>query len=93
MCGPLELDPSLKQVTVDGEPVNLTGNEYRLLSLFMYKPKQTFSLDEILDHLYPLDQDRDRNAVEVLIGRLRRKIGREHIVNVRGLGYRLLDQI
>lgn len=90
VCGSLELDPSLKQVTVDGEEVNLTGNEFRLLSLFMYKPKQTFSLTEILDHLYPLDQDRDRNAVEVLIGRLRRKIGREHIVNVRGLGYRLL---
>lgn len=89
-CGPLELDPSLKQVYVNGTPVNLTGNEFRLLSLFMYKPKQTFSLSEILDHIYPLDQDRDRNAVEVLIGRLRRKIGRAHIVNVRGLGYRLL---
>lgn len=90
VCGPLELDPSLKQAFVDGTPINLTGNEFRLLSLFMYKPKQTFSLGEILDHIYPLDQDRDRNAVEVLIGRLRRKIGREHIVNVRGLGYRLL---
>jgi DNA-binding response OmpR family regulator len=91
VAGPLALDPSLKRIKVNGEEVNLTANEFRLLSLFMYKPKQTFSLDEILDHLYPLDQDRDRNAVEVLIGRLRRKIGREHIVNVRGLGYRLLD--
>lgn len=91
MAGPLALDPSLKRLTVNGEEVNLTANEFRLLSLFMYKPKQTFSLDEILDYLYPLDQDRDRNSVEVLIGRLRRKIGRELIVNVRGLGYRLLD--
>jgi len=89
-CGALELDPSLKQVYLNAEPVGLTSNEFRLLSLFMYKPKQTFSLNEILDHLYSLDQERDRNAVEVLIGRLRRKIGREHIVNVRGLGYRLL---
>jgi len=91
VAGPLALDPSLKRLTVNGEEVSLTANEFRLLSLFMYKPKQTFALDEILDHLYPLDQDRDRNAVEVLIGRLRRKIGRELIVNVRGLGYRLLD--
>ncbi len=91
MAGPLALDPSLKRLTVNGEEVSLTANEFRLLSLFMYKPKQTFSLDEILDYLYPLDQDRDRNSVEVLIGRLRRKIGRELIVNVRGLGYRLLD--
>jgi DNA-binding response OmpR family regulator len=91
VAGPLTLDPSLKKLTVNGEEVSLTANEFRLLSLFMYKPKQTFSLDEILDHLYPLDQERDRNAAEVLIGRLRRKIGRELIVNVRGLGYRLLD--
>ncbi len=91
VVGPLTLDPSLKRLTVNGQEVGLTANEFRLLSLFIYKPKYTFSLDEILDHLYPLDQDRDRNAVEVLIGRLRRKIGRELIVNVRGLGYRLLD--
>jgi len=91
VAGPLALDPSLKRLTVNGDEVSLTANEFRLLSLFMYKPKQTFSLDDILDHLYSLDQDRDRNAVEVLIGRLRRKIGRELIVNVRGLGYRLLD--
>lgn len=88
--GALEMDPHLKQAYLNGEPVNLTGNEFRLLSLFMYKPNHTFSLNEILDHLYPLDQDRDRNAVEVLIGRLRRKIGRDHIANVRGLGYRLV---
>jgi DNA-binding response OmpR family regulator len=67
----------------------VTGSEYRLLSLFMYKPRQTFSQGMILDHLYPLDQDRDPNTVEVLVGRLRRKIGRDQIVTVRGIGYRL----
>ncbi|MBX7201033.1 MAG: response regulator transcription factor [Rhodospirillaceae bacterium] len=88
-CGGLVLDPALKELTVDGAPVALTGSEYRLMLLFMYKPKQTFSLGAILDHLYPLDSERDSNTVEVLIGRLRRKIGRENIVTVRGLGYRL----
>lgn len=87
--GDLTLDPASKQVFVKEEPVAVTGSEYKLLSLFMYKPKQVFSQGMILDHLYPLDQDRDPNTVEVLIGRLRRKIGREQIVTVRGIGYRL----
>ncbi len=88
-AGDVTLDPGLKQVLVKGEPVAVTGSEYKLLALFMYKPKQVFSQSMILDHLYPLDQDRDPNTVEVLVGRLRRKIGREHIVTVRGIGYRL----
>jgi DNA-binding response OmpR family regulator len=88
-CGALTLDPSAKQLTVKGEEVALTGSEFRLLSLFMYRPNHTFSQGAILDHLYPLDRDRDLNTVEVLVGRLRRKIGRAHIATVRGLGYRL----
>lgn len=88
-AGDLALDPALKQVSVKGEPVAVTGSEFRLLSLFMYKPRQVFSQGMILDHLYPLDQDRDPNTVEVLVGRLRRKIGRDRIVTVRGIGYRL----
>lgn len=87
--GDIALDPALKQVSLGGAPVALTGAEYRLLSLFLYNPKQTFAVATILDHLYPLERDRDPNTVEVLVGRLRRKIGRERIVNVRGLGYRL----
>jgi DNA-binding response OmpR family regulator len=89
VCGDLTLDPTLKQVYLKGEPVPVTSSEFRLLSLFMYRPKQTFSQSAILDHLYPLDRERDPNTVEVLIGRLRRKIGKVHIVTVRGLGYRL----
>jgi two-component system OmpR family response regulator len=88
-CGDLTLDPGLKQTYLRGEPIAVTGSEFRLLSLFMYKPKQTFSQSAILDYLYPLDKERDLNTVEVLVGRLRRKIGRDHIVTIRGLGYRL----
>jgi len=88
-CGALALDPAEKQVYVDGVPVTVTGSEYRLLSMFMYRPRQTFSAADILDQLYALDEARDPNTVEVLVGRLRRKIGRDRIVTVRGLGYRL----
>jgi two-component system OmpR family response regulator len=87
--GDMTIDPALKQVYVKGEQIAVTGSEFRVLSLFLYKPKQTFSQGAILDYLYPMDCDRDPNTVEVLIGRLRRKIGRERIVTVRGLGYRL----
>jgi two-component system OmpR family response regulator len=88
-CGALELDTAEKQVYLDGAPVAVTGSEYRLLAIFMHKPRQTFSASEILDHLYTLDEERDSNTVEVLVGRLRRKVGRERILTVRGLGYRL----
>lgn len=88
-CGALALDPVEKQVYVDGAPVTVTGSEYRLLSVFMYRPRQIFSAVDILDQLYALDEERDANTVEVLVGRLRRKIGRDRIVTVRGLGYRL----
>jgi two-component system OmpR family response regulator len=89
VSGDMTIDPALKQVYVKGEEIAVTGSEFRILSLFLYKPKQTFSQSAILDYLYPMDRDRDPNTVEVLIGRLRRKIGRERIVTVRGLGYRL----
>jgi len=88
-CGALALDLGEKQVYVDGVAVTVTASEFRLLSMFMHRPRQTYSAAEILDQLYSLDEERDANTVEVLVGRLRRKIGRERIVTVRGLGYRL----
>ena len=88
-CGALALDPAEKQVYVDEVPVTVTGSEYRLLLMFMHRPRQIFSVADILDQLYALDEERDANTVEVLVGRLRRKIGRDRIVTLRGLGYRL----
>ena len=88
-CGALALDPAEKQVYVDEVPVTVTGSEYRLLLMFMYRPRQIFSAADILDQLYALDEERDANTVEVLVGRWRRKIGRDRIVTLRGLGYRL----
>lgn len=88
-CGALALDPAEKQVYVDEVPVTVTGSEYRLLLTFMHRPRHIFSVADILDQLYALDEERDANTVEVLVGRLRRKIGRDRIVTLRGLGYRL----
>jgi len=54
----------------------------------MERPGHVFSSDVLIDQLYDLGQERDRNAVEALVSRLRRKIGPDRIATVRGLGYR-----
>lgn len=88
-CGGVVLDTRSGRVTVDGEPVELTAYEYRVLSYLMHRKGQTVSRSELIEHVYAQDFDRDSNTVEVFVGRLRRKIGTDLIKTVRGLGYRL----
>ena len=88
-AGAVALDPSARAAWLDDVPLELTQTEYRLLHLFMLRPGHVLGQDDILNHLYPAGDVRDRNTVEVHIGRLRRKIGRAAIGTVRGLGYRL----
>ena len=87
--GGLELDPRAGRVTLDGTSVPLTAMEYRILSYLMQRPDRVVSQSELVEHVYAQDFDRDSNTIEVLIGRLRRKLGRERIETVRGLGYRM----
>ncbi|MCJ2189124.1 response regulator [Novosphingobium beihaiensis] len=84
----IRLDPVARDVQCDGEPLALSKQEFRLLNLFIRRPGQILSQADIGEHLYDLDSHRDLNAVEVLVSRLRRKIGAERIRTVRGLGYR-----
>ncbi|UAB78922.1 response regulator transcription factor [Erythrobacter sp. SCSIO 43205] len=87
-AGDLALDPLARTVAHDGVPLSVSKQEFRLLHLFMRRAGQVMSQGDILDDLYELDAERERNTVEVLVGRLRRKIGRERIVTLRGMGYR-----
>lgn len=87
-AGDLALDPLARTATLAGAPLMLSKQEFRLLHLFLRRAGQVLSQSDILDDLYALDDDREPNTVEVLIGRLRRKIGRERITTLRGLGYR-----
>ena len=89
-AGPLALDPASSEAWLDGAALALTASEFRLLQLLLYNAGRTLTRQTILDNLYRLDSDRDANAIEVLVGRLRRKIGRERVITVRGLGYRLV---
>jgi two-component system OmpR family response regulator len=87
-AGNVRIDPTSKEVFLGDNAIALTNLEYRLLLNFVMRAGHLISQFEILDHLYPMDIERDLNTVEVHIGRLRRKIGKSAITTVRGLGYR-----
>jgi two-component system OmpR family response regulator len=87
--GTIELDTRTGKATADGVPVGLTALEYRILAYLMHAAGRVVSQSELTGHVYAQDFDRDSNTIEVLIGRLRRKLGREAILTVRGLGYRM----
>lgn len=91
-CGPVALDASAQKVSVDGTDVELTSFEYRLLEHLMRHRSRVLSKDELAAHLYPHDEERDSNVIEVLVARLRRKLdpdGALHpLETLRGRGYR-----
>jgi DNA-binding response OmpR family regulator len=90
-AGGIELDQQSKTAWLDDRQVELTQTEFRLLQLFLHRAGQVLSHGEILDHLYPISKERELNTLEVHIGRLRRKIGKDAIRTIRGLGYRLVQ--
>ncbi|NUS72058.1 MAG: response regulator transcription factor [Corynebacteriales bacterium] len=87
--GPLALDPASHRLTRDGTEINLTVREFALLEYLLRRPGDVVSKTELLDRVWGADEDTDPNIVEVYIGYLRRKIGRDLLQTVRGAGYRL----
>ena len=90
VIGPLRLDTAARSVTLAGSPVRLTALEYGLLAYLAHHAGKPVSKTELTEHLYAQDFDRDSNTLEVMVGRLRRKIGAERIETLRGQGYRLV---
>ena len=90
--GPLAIDFSAQAATLNGEPMDLTTFEYRVLEFLVRERARVVSKQELADYLYPHDQDRDSNVLEVLVGRLRRKLDPggtlAPIETLRGRGYR-----
>ncbi len=91
-CGPLRLDTNTARVTLDGAPVQLTAQEFRILSYLIHHPERIVSRTELMEHVYDRHFDSDSNVVEVLLGRIRRKVGAGLIQTVRGQGYMLTAQ-
>jgi two-component system OmpR family response regulator len=90
-AGILRLDARTKSVTIDGSPVELSPMEYRCLHYLALNREKVISQIELTEQLYAQDFERDSNSVEVLIARLRRKIGKGIIKTKRGFGYTLSE--
>ena len=88
-CGGLSINSGSGRVTVDGDPVKLTAQEFRLLDYLMHHKGKIVSRTELTEHIYEQDFDRESNTIEVFVGRLRKKLGGDYIKTVRGLGYKL----
>ncbi len=91
-CGPVTIDFTQQLVSLNGAPLSLTTFEYRLLEHLMRHAGEVLSKSDLADYLYPHDDDRDSNVIEVMVGRLRRKLATENfslpIETLRGRGYR-----
>jgi DNA-binding response OmpR family regulator len=85
--GPVMLDPRSRLVMVEGTPANLTPLEFRLLNYLFHHRGRVVSQAELSENLYSHDSERDSNAIEALVGRLRRKLKADIIETRRGFGY------
>ncbi len=90
--GPIAIDTSAQQVSVSGEPQELTAYEYKVLEYLALNAGQVISKTVLTEHIYDQDFDRDSNVIEVFVGRLRRKLDPDNtlhpIETLRGRGYR-----
>jgi recombinational DNA repair protein RecR len=89
--GSVTIDPASREVRVAGAPIELTAREYALTLALAEQPRRVLSRRQLEDAIYSLDDCAISNVVEVYVSRLRRKLGRESIATVRGVGYRWGD--
>jgi len=89
----IELDTMAQLVNKEGNNIELTAYEYKVIEYLFMNPKKVVSKTELTEHIYDQDFDRDSNVLEVFIGRLRKKIDPEQTIKLiqtqRGKGYRL----
>ncbi|MDE1182003.1 response regulator [Paraburkholderia sp.] len=85
----LTLNPAAHEVTMDGEPIALVPREFALLQVLIEEPTRVYTKAELEEKMYGWGEEVGSNTIEVHVHSLRRKIGAEQIVTVRGVGYRL----
>ncbi len=88
--GPVELDTASARVTMNGNHISLTAQEYRALQYMMQNEGKVVSKAELSEHIYEQVVERDSNVIEVLINHLRNKLDPTLIRTRRGLGYQLV---
>ena len=87
--GEITLDTTANAVKLSGVPIDMTARELRILTYLMRRRGRIVSQSELIDHVYTMDESRESNTIEVYIGRLRKKLGRDSIRTQRGLGYKM----
>lgn len=87
--GDLEIDSAARRVSADRRAIDLTAREWAILDKLLRHPTQIVTKPQLEDALYAFGAEIESNTVEVYVSRLRKKLGREAIETVRGLGYRL----
>ena len=87
--GDVSLDLRTRQVVAGEAVVNLSAREFALAEVFFRHPGQVLSREQLLSHVWGYDYDPGSNVVDVYVGYLRKKLGKERITAVRGMGYRL----
>jgi DNA-binding response OmpR family regulator len=87
--GDAALDLRTRQAVLDGVAVDLSAREFAVAEMFFRHPGQVLSREQLLSQVWGYDFDPGSNIVDVYIGYLRKKLGKERIVSVRGMGYRL----
>jgi two-component system response regulator QseB len=90
-CGDLALDPARREVTLAGQPVELSGRELAVLEVLMREPGTVVSRDRIETSVYGWGEEIASNAIDVYLHNLRRKLGSQRIRNVRGVGFRIVE--
>jgi two-component system copper resistance phosphate regulon response regulator CusR len=88
-AGDISLDLRTRQAVIGDEAVNLSAREFALADVFFRHPGQVLSREQLLSHVWGYDYDPGSNIVDVYVGYLRKKLGKERITAVRGMGYRL----
>ncbi len=83
----LELDPSTREVSRDGASFPLSAREYALLQTLILRPGTIFSRDNLEESIYGWNEEVASNAIEFIIHSLRKKLGKDAIKNVRGMGW------
>jgi two-component system response regulator QseB len=87
--GELTLNPVTHEATLNGEMLSLVPREFSLLQALIEEPTRVFTRAELEEKLYGWGEEVGSNTIEVHVHSLRRKIGAEQIMTVRGVGYRL----
>jgi two-component system OmpR family response regulator len=89
--GPVGLEWESKVARLDGRPVELSAREWAVIEVLGRRRQSTVSKEQIEDALYAFGEEIESNTIEVYVSRIRRKLGRDFIRTIRGLGYRLGD--